>query len=184
MTFNRSPVDSSVSGQNGSSPERMMLKQNASFYSSLFFLIVCAAYPFFNAFSAAPIVEALPESEIQYTCGCNFQFITRKGHEHNETTFLQWAYGEDAMMRIDGKLVRLKVKETGGSSKNPSDLSVGDREKYELSNGEWLVKVRTTTTQVCKPETSGCEAYGLRARIQLMGRKDKVSFDATGACGC
>lgn len=84
--------------------------------------MLCAAYPSSAVFSAAPIVGALPEAAVKNTCGCNFQFSNLNGR--SDATFLQWSYGEDAMMHIGGKLVRLKVKEVGGSSKDPSDLSV------------------------------------------------------------
>lgn len=130
---------------------------------------------------AAPTVEPLHESEVQYTCGCNFQFLKSK---NTDETFLQWSEGEDALMRIDGKLEKLTITPAKSKSKKPGEISIGDEENYVLRNHSIQVNIYSTVTQVCAAKYTECESTGYRALITIQSPHGNTSVRAAGACGC
>jgi hypothetical protein len=101
-----------------------------------------------------------------------------------ESTFLQWSEGEDAFMRIDGKLEKLEVKHVFSKFKKPGEISIGDLDVYNLSNGSVRVKAYCTVSQICNPDDDACESTGYRAKITVKSPQGVVSIKASGACGC
>jgi len=132
-----------------------------------------------NAF-AGPSIQPLLDSEARSGCGCNFQLQ----HGKEERTFLQWLEGERASMRIDNKLERFTVEQTGARSKRPGEISVGDTENYVLRNQRTTVLLSTRVVQACTPDYPECESVGLRAVVKVVTRKGTVTIKTTGACGC
>jgi hypothetical protein len=132
--------------------------------------------------SAAPLIEALRDSEVQSTCGCNFQLPASVVGK--ERTFLQWSEGDDAFMRVDGSLVKLNVIQGSSKTKKPGTISVGDVVVYKVSNESIRVKATCTATQVCAPDDDQCESVGYRAVVTVKAPSGTTSIKATGACGC
>jgi len=136
--------------------------------------------------ASTPQIEVLRASEVQSICGCNFQLPAPNVNEQrssSERTFLQWGYDEDAFMRIDGNLIRLKVEQES-SKTTKATPSVGDTVIYRLRNNSFRVRVLCTANQVCSPGDDSCEAIGYQATVAIKSVKGNSLIKATGACGC
>jgi hypothetical protein len=131
--------------------------------------------------SAGPKIQSFLDSEVKFGCGCNFQFSVPNTRGK---TFLWWLEGEDAFMRIDGKLEKLTVEQTEGRSKTSSQISVGDTADYTLSNKALQVKVSSVVVQACTPKNVECESVGVKARIKATATSGTTDVNAMGACGC
>lgn len=126
-------------------------------------------------------VTPLLTSELQYTCGCNFQL---PGKSRGESTFLQWSDGEEAFMRIDGKLEKFPVESIKSKIKKTGKISLGDTDTYFLKNELFQVSVHSKVVQICTPKNTECESVGLSARVVVTSSLGSTSINATGACGC
>lgn len=131
--------------------------------------------------AAGPTVQPFVESEVQSGCGCNFQFV---GPAATGKTFLWWLEGEDAFMRVDGRLEKLSVEQTGGRSKKRGVISVGDATSYVLRNKSLQVKVSTTVVQACSPENVECESVGVKASAVATSPSGTTTVKGLGTCGC
>jgi hypothetical protein len=137
-----------------------------------------------TSWAQGPIVEPLLENEMPSGCGCNFSFIKPPKQSSGETTFLAWAYEDEAQLRVDGKLERLVVNAVSFKTKKSGEISVGDSTVYVISNQNVWVRVRSIVTQSCPPDLSECESYGMRATVDLRTPAGRTRLSATGACGC
>ncbi len=155
-----------------------MIKRNLvlrTYLSSLMLVVAESA-------AGLPTVEVLKKPELQSLCGCSFQIPgTGLG---NENTILQWSYGDDAFMRVNGRLERLAVKLSSQKLIRRDQISVGDREVYELTNRRIRVIARCKTIAICDPKISECETYGIDAEVSVSSSKGTRTFNVEGACGC
>ena len=133
---------------------------------------------------SAPRVDLLRPDEIMSDCGCNFQLANSGGPStSSDGTFLQWDTEDNALMRINGKLVKLRASHVQSGMRGGVP-AIGDKDVFRLHGGATEVLVSCTTTQVCAPDDDSCESTGYAAKVLVKTSGGKTALDATGACGC
>lgn len=98
-------------------------------------------------------------------------------------TFLQWDTEDNALMRINGRLVQLKTSHVWSRGKGARP-AVGDVDKFRSNGGQVEVIVNCTANQVCAPDDDSCESTGYKAKVLVKIPSGATTLDATGACGC
>lgn len=133
---------------------------------------------------SSPTIEPLTSSENERDCGCNFNVPFGDGPEGK--TVLLWNAEAPAIMRIDGRLVALKVKTKYLSNQKQRPERIGDKVIYSLRGEGVSVVANCTAITVCSNDSKqeSCESTQYRSDISVVSPKGKRSFSAWGECGC
>jgi hypothetical protein len=122
----------------------------------------------------------LPQAEVGGGCGCFF----RTGEDPSQTVFAQDTDQADAVVGINGNVVRTMLQDSTEEPKEAEGESIGDRFHQVQFSGDVLITLDYETIWVCPDNDEGCEVTKYKGTLTVVRGKQSRSFRVVGECGC
>lgn len=148
-------------------------------------LVGCAGHmaPPSTAVTASLSLQPLQMAEQSEGCGCSFSLRPRSSRDVPQVFALDLPSGQ-ALVRVDGSLVRLKKVESEARNKRQSHHTVGDRYREVWASEGVRVVLDYKTTFACRDGDTSCEVTLFEGRMVVRVGDSDAEFRIWGGCGC
>jgi len=119
--------------------------------------------------------------DVDVGCGCYFHLL---GNPPPDGIFLAWTTSEP-VMRLNGKLLKLRITDQRGTERRIGVKSVGDSRAFELVASNVTVNFKGQVTSYCEGPSTQCEGEeSFEGSMSVSMGSRSHAFRARGSCGC